>query len=240
MPPAENGGGVRESRSSRRRPGISPPKVKQIRPRSGLSRAEVIADQRQRIFEGLAFALAYHGYEDTRITDIVELAGISRPTFYEHFDGKDSCFAAAYGDGVERLSGCVESAARGERGWPGRLSAGLSAGLDFLASNPSLAHLLLVESLAASRPARFEHERTLTRLAQALRRPPTEPLSGGTVSEETARLLAGGLASHLSGRVLAGESERLPESHDLLLRYLLAPSPPAASRGAAERPAARV
>lgn len=35
---------------------------------------------------------------------------------------------------------------------------------------------------------------------------------------------AGGLASHLSGRILAGEAERLPELHDPLLQYLLAPS----------------
>lgn len=195
----------------------------------------MVADQRSRIFSGLAAALAYHGYEDTKITDIVELAAISRPTFYEHFEGKDQCFTAAYEDGVERLSAAVAAATGGERGWAPRLSAGLAAGLEFLAADPPLAHLLLVESLAAARPARLEHERTLARLAQALRRPSAELAGSGAISEETARLLAGGLASHLSGRVLAGEAERLPASHDLLLQYLLAPSPPAASRDAGER-----
>jgi len=194
----------------------------------------VVADQRRRILDGLAAALAYHGYEDTKITDIVELSGVSRPTFYEHFEGKDQCFEAAYADGVERVASAVAAAARGERGWAPRLSAGLRAGLDFLAADPNRAHLLLVESLAAARPARLEHERTLARLAQALRRPAAE-LAGGADSEETARLLAGGLASHLSGRVLAGEAKRLPESHELLLQYLLAGAPPAASHGVAER-----
>ncbi len=226
---------TREPRGARRRPDVAPPEVERIRPRSGLSREEVLANQRRRIFEGLAAALAYHGYEDTKITDIVELARISRPTFYEHFESKDSCFAAAYDDGVERLSAAVETAARTERGWVPRLSTGLGAGLDFLAANPPLAHLLLVESLAAARPARLEHERTLVRLAQALRRPPTELSGGEPVPEETARLLAGGLASHLSGRVLAGEAERLPESHGLLLQYLLAPSAPVASNSFGER-----
>jgi AcrR family transcriptional regulator len=239
VPSFENEVGIREPRGSRRRPDVAPPKVAKIKPRSGLSRAEVIADQRRRILDGLAIALAYHGYEDTKITDIVELAGVSRPTFYEHFDGKEACFAAAYEDGVARLTASVEAALKGERGWPGRLSAGLAAGLDFLAANPPLAHLLLVESLAAARPARLEHERMLALLARALRRPTSELAGEGAVPEETARLLAGGLASHLSGRVLAGEAERLPESHELLLQYLLAPSLPAASRGAAERYAAR-
>lgn len=214
---------TREPRGSRRRPDADPPKVERIPPRSGLSRAEVIANQRRRIFDGMAAALAYHGYEDTKITDVVELAGLSRATFYEHFRGKEACFAAAYEDGVERLAGAVEVAASGKERWALRLSDGLRAGLGFLAADPPLAHLLLVESLAAARPARLEHERSLERLAEALH-PPAGIPGGEVVPEETLRLLAGGLASHVSGRVLAGEAERLPQDHDLLLGFLLAPT----------------
>ena len=224
---------VRKARASRRRPDLKPPKVKKIKPRSGLSRAEVIADQRRRILDGLAIALAYHGYEDTKITDIVELAGVSRPTFYEHFEGKDSCFAAAYEDGVKRLADALKIAVEAERARRGRISSGLRAALDFLAADPPLAHLLLVESLAAARPARIEHEGSLVRLADALRA--ASAAADEPVTEETARLLAGGLASLLSGRVLAGEAELLPESHDLLLAYLLAPMLPATLRVAGER-----
>jgi AcrR family transcriptional regulator len=211
---------TRRSRGSRRRPDLPPPSVEKIHPRSGLSRTEVIANQRARIFDGFAAALAYHGYEDTKVTDIVELSGVSRATFYERFESKELCFAAAYGDGVERLAAAGGEAASGERGWTNQLSAGLMAGLEFLAANPPLAHLLFVESLAAARPARLEHEHSLDRLAEVLR----PPLAGDEVSEETARMLAGGLASHLSGRILAGEAERLPELHGPLLQYLLAPS----------------
>jgi AcrR family transcriptional regulator len=212
---------MRTPRSVRRRRDVSLATGEKIPPRSGLSRAEVVANQRARIFRGLAGALAYHGYEDTKITDIVELAGVSRATFYERFENKEACFDAAYEDGVERLAETVEAALGSERGWTNRLSGGLRAGLDFLAEDPALAHLLLVEALAAARPARIEHERSLGRLAEALR----PPSAGGTetVSEETARLLAGGLASHLSGRVLAGEAARLPDDHELLVEYLLAP-----------------
>jgi AcrR family transcriptional regulator len=226
---------ARSPRASRRRPDAPPPEVERIRPRSGLSRAEVIANQRGRIFDGFAAALAYHGYEDTKITDIVELAGVSRATFYERFESKEICFAAAYEDGVERLMVAVEAAVDGESGWVDRLSAGLRAGLDFLAAGPALAHLLLVESLAAARPARLEYERSLARLGEALRPPPSELPDGEGVSGETARLLAGGLASHVSGRLLAEEAECLPELHELLLQYLLAPYRTAASRSA-ERP----
>jgi AcrR family transcriptional regulator len=146
---------------------------------------------------------------------------------------KESRFSAAYEGGLERLSGIVAAAVKGERGWPARVSSGLLAGLDFLAVNPDLARLLAVESLAPDRPARLEHERALARLARALRPPAAELPLGEAFTEETARLLAGGLASHVSGRVLAGEAERLPESHDLLLAYLLTPTSSADERRAA-------
>ena len=219
----EISGSGRRSRASRRRPDLSPPDVEKIRPRSGLSRAEVVANQRGRIFAGLATALVYHGYEDTKVTDIVELAGVSRATFYQRFEDKEVCFAEAYQDGVERLAGALEEAASTERGWANQVAAGLAAGLAFLAADPALAHLLFVEALAAARPARLEHERSLERLAEVLR-PPIGAGDEGAVSEETARMLAGGLASHISGRILAGEAERLSDLHDALLQYLLAPS----------------
>jgi AcrR family transcriptional regulator len=227
---------TRRSRGARRRPDQVPPQVERIPPRSGMSRAEVVANQRARIFAGFATALAYHGYEDTKVTDIVELSGVSRATFYERFESKELCFDAAYEDGVERLTSVVEAAAREERGWTNQLSAALRVGLAFLAADPALAHLLFVEALAAARPARLEHERSLGRLADALRGPVGRG-EDGALSEETARMLAGGLASHLSGRILAGEAERLPDLHDPLLQYLLAPSL-AAPRTTDERRAA--
>ena len=128
----------------------------------------------------------------------------------------EDSFEVAYRDGVKRLAAVVEAAVREEREPAARLSAGLGAGLEFLAADPALAHLLLVESLAAGRPARLEHERSLARLAEALAR--ADPGEG----EEMAQLRAGGLASYLSAKLLAGEAERLPESRELLLSYLLA------------------
>lgn len=132
-------------------------------------------------------------------------------------------FAAAYEDGVERLGAAVEAAVVGTEDWAAGISAGLRAGLDLLAADPMLARLLLVDSLASEGPARLEHERSLDRLAQALR-PPSELTGQGGVSAETARLLAGGLVSHISRRTLAGEVEQIPEDHGLLLQYLLSPS----------------
>jgi hypothetical protein len=134
---------------------------------------------------------------------------------------RSTAFRQAYEDGVQRLAACVSSAAGNGGEWVFRLSAGLRAALELLAADPALARLLLVDALVATGDARLQHERSLARLAEALR-PPTELTGGEPVSDEILRLQAGGLVSHLSGRVLADEAERLPEDHGALLSYLLA------------------
>jgi hypothetical protein len=133
---------------------------------------------------------------------------------------------AGHEEGVERLVAVVGVAASGEGGWEARLSAGLRAGLELLAVDPPLARLLLVESLAVTGEARLVRERSLTRLAEALR-PPVELTGGKPISDEILRLQAHGLVSYASGRVLDGEAERLLDSHGPLLEYLLAPLPSA-------------
>ena len=36
------------------------------------------------------------GYRETNVQDVIERAGVSRPTFYEHFTNKEDCFLAAF------------------------------------------------------------------------------------------------------------------------------------------------
>jgi hypothetical protein len=142
----------------------------------------------------------------------------------EHGDGETppkSGGSAAYEPGVERLAAAVAAAVEGEDEWDARVAAGLRAGLEFLAADSALARLLLVEALAAGGDARLERERSVARLAEALR-PPVELTGGKPVSDEILLLQAHGLVSYLSGRVLAGEAGSLPETHDALLEYLLA------------------
>jgi hypothetical protein len=128
---------------------------------------------------------------------------------------------AAYRTGFEKIATVVGAAVEGEKDRTLRVSAGLRAGLELLAEDPTLAQLLLTEPLASASPLRVEHERSLARLAGALI-PVVAPGSSRETSENLARLVAGGLVSYLSGRVVAGETADLGASHHLLLQYLLA------------------
>lgn len=129
-------------------------------------------------------------------------------------------------EGMERLVAAVGAAVGGTTDdWESRLSAGLRAGLEFLADDPALACRLLVEPFGVTGgEARLAHERSITRLAEALR-PPDKLTGGEPISDEILWLQAHGLVSYLSGRVLAGEARRLADDHQALLRFLLAQHP---------------
>ena len=55
------------------------------------------------------------GYRETNVQDVIERAGVSRPTFYEHFANKEDCFLAAFDTSAERLRDKVDAAAA--QGW---------------------------------------------------------------------------------------------------------------------------
>lgn len=120
---------------------------RRLRPGPGSDPAEVAQNQRQRIFGALVASAAERGYAATRLSDLVELSGVSLSSFYRHFRDKDACFLAA----AEELLAGVEEAT--ETGGPGsfeeQLRASLSAFAELVAAQPAAAQLLLLESFAA-------------------------------------------------------------------------------------------
>ena len=94
------------------------------RGRHGLPREAVTESQRQRILQAMIEVVSERGYPETRVVDVIGVAGVSRKTFYELFASKEDCFLAAYdvllgnllGDTARRLR--VE--ARGALGGAGR------------------------------------------------------------------------------------------------------------------------
>lgn len=70
----------------------------------------VRAIQRERLLVGMLRAVSELGYRVTNVQDVIERAGVSRPTFYEHFSNKDDCFLAAFDTSAARLRTRVETA----------------------------------------------------------------------------------------------------------------------------------
>jgi AcrR family transcriptional regulator len=60
----------------------------------GATREDVVRNQRERLFAAMVASTASKGYPATTVADLIALAGVSRATFYEHFDDKAHCFRA--------------------------------------------------------------------------------------------------------------------------------------------------
>src|SRR3954463_3066346 len=113
---------------------------------------EVVRDsQRGRMLAAMATAVGEKGYGAVAVADVIARAGVSRRTFYEHFDNKEECFLAAYDAGVESMLAAIADAI-GAAASDGPLAiarAGTARYLETLAANPAFARTFLVEVLAA-------------------------------------------------------------------------------------------
>jgi AcrR family transcriptional regulator len=140
---------------------------------------EVVAEsQRERILVAMADAVADKGYANVAVADVIERAGVSRRSFYEHFTNKEDAFLAAYDAGVAGLLAAIAEAeeaatahAPAGGGLLARARAGTEVYLQLLADNPAFARTFLIEVLGAG-PAALErrdavHARFAQRLADA-------------------------------------------------------------------------
>jgi AcrR family transcriptional regulator len=127
--------------------------------RHRLSREVVESSQRGRLLFAIAQVVADKGYAAATVADIVELASVSRTTFYEQFPDKEACFLAAFDFAVEYVLGRMQVAwekhGGGENDWREHVRSDLETYLSVLASEPAFARALHAESLAAG-PAALE------------------------------------------------------------------------------------
>ena len=142
----------------------------------GLDRSLVAASQRTRLLEAVGRAVAEKGYAATTIDDIVGGAGVSKKTFYEHFQDKLGCFLAAYeaasDELYEHVRAAQDGATQGDAGggaWLARTHAGIRAYLRWLAAEPALARVFLIEIAAAGPEALARRERLRDRYAERMR-----------------------------------------------------------------------
>jgi AcrR family transcriptional regulator len=176
--------------------------------RHGLPRTFVAENQRERLLNGVVEAVAEHGYNATTIGAIAEAAKISRRTFYEHFEGKEDCFLAAYEMIDEHVRTSMLAAGDRAAPWPEQLEARLAALLDVLSRDLAVARFYLTEPLAAGGEISARYRDAMQLLAETIR-PPDGPAD--TDVEVRDQALMGGIATLIARRLNAGEPHRLPD-----------------------------
>jgi AcrR family transcriptional regulator len=181
----------------------------------------VAASQRARLLEAVGAAVAEKGFAAATIDDIVRGAGVSKKTFYEHFQDKEDCFLAAYEQAGGELFQHVRAAHLAESDWLARTRAGIGAYLRWLAAEPALARVFLIEVAAAGPRAAACRERLRDRYADLMRELQEEARAGRSplpeLPEEVFQALVAAVDDVVVRRIRAGRAERLPELEPILL-----------------------
>lgn len=195
------------------------------RGRHGLSPEFVAQNQRERLIAGLTEALYEVGYQKTTVSLIGQKASVSKSDFYKHFQSKDECFFAAYESAIERIRDQVVAActAQERAEWSPRVRDGIAALLHFLAADPALASISLVEGLRAGRGVYDRYQAAIESFVPYLRRGAPAAPDGDLVPAATDEAVVGGIASLLGRRVLAGEAEQIDQLLPDVLEFALTP-----------------
>jgi AcrR family transcriptional regulator len=183
------------------------------------------AIQRERLLIAMLNAAAELGYLETNVQDVIDRAGVSRPTFYEHFSNKEDCFLAAFDTSAERLRKLVHTAARdGGESWRQRVRCGLEALLRFASREPDTARTLIVEARAASEAAVKRRVELLDDFAKCLDEEARELLPAPPPKTAvTAAGIVGGVESLLYSRLCKQEYDRLEALLPSLMYFVVLP-----------------
>jgi AcrR family transcriptional regulator len=179
--------------------------------RHGLPRAYLVRSQRERLLEAMLRVAAAKGYEATTVTDVIEVAGVSRETFEEMFGDKPACFLEAYDAVFDVLVAHVTAAFESAAGepWPERIAAGLRALVELLAVEADIARLSMVEVTAAGDDARARYRAALARFTPFLEEGREYSNQGEELPADTARFAIGGATSMIFDEIRAGRGPEL-------------------------------
>ncbi len=179
--------------------------------RHGLAPEVVAESQRARLLAGMAAAVGEHGYAETSIADVIARAGVSRKTFYQQFEGKDECFAVAYGEAMDRLLEVTLSAFEAEGPpWARRLRGALTALCAALAGNPAVARLCFVEGVDAGPVTAARRREALRGLLPLFEAAPSDAIGDSPFGESLRVGRIGDLAEMLRQEIAAGAGQSLP------------------------------
>ncbi len=191
--------------------------------RHGLSRAFVLRNQRERMLAAVIDVVSDVGYASMTVSDVISRAGVSRRTFYEHFVNKEDVFLAAYDHVVEAVIAEVSAAYEQGGSWLERVHCAVSTFVTRLAAQPALAHVCVVEVLAAGPRALARRSAAMDRF-RSFMLPGFEQLTTHLRTPEVAAdALIGGIYEVIYAHVLRGETASLPSLAPELVDSMLAP-----------------
>lgn len=218
------------TRSGGRAPGTLSPRIaangrrkRLVGGENGVSSIYVAHDQRERILDAVANLTAAHGYASLTVERIAAEASVSLQAFYEHFPSKEDAFLMAYEVGHGKSLALVQRAFHAESDWRIGVRAGITALFDYLAGEPSFAHLALVDVQAAGSRATDRATKGLIGYSEMLAPGYRLTRRGQRPPHVTAEAIAGGIFELSLHHALQRRIHELPLMVPRATYFALAP-----------------
>jgi AcrR family transcriptional regulator len=122
-----------------------------------------------RLIDGMAQSTNRRGYANMSISSVIAEAGVSRPTFYEYFEDREACFAAAMElINAELVARLADSLAGGEGSdaW----KAALDVLVGYAEEHPARAQFVMGEAMGGGASALADRDRALVEHARTIER----------------------------------------------------------------------
>jgi AcrR family transcriptional regulator len=177
------------------------------------------------LIDGMTQVAGRHGYGGASVARVIEQAGVSRATFYEHFADKEACFLATFEAAARQIELALE---RIDADCPvaERSARLLDDLLVTIAAAPAAARVLLVEALAGGPEVRLAHERLRELVETTLERWLCTPAYGYRLAI-SGRAILEGTNGILLMRTFRGETALLADLHADLLTWINSHAVPA-------------
>lgn len=127
-----------------------------------------VSEHYRRLLQGMAQSVAVKGYLDTTIADVVREAGVSRRTFYEHFNTRAECLIALYEAASYNALRVLQGVIDPSRDWQTQVEQALTAYLQALARNPVLLRTLFIDILGLGAPGLAARRRVNQSIADVM------------------------------------------------------------------------
>jgi AcrR family transcriptional regulator len=169
----------------------------------------------RRLLEAVLACVGESGYPETTMQAVVKRAGSSNRAFHRHFESLEECFAKAYGLAAEELCAQLIAIGHAERSWRAGLRAALAWFLRFVAKQPQLARVIVLEYHFAGEEAIERHSELVGRLCAELDRVRSE-LGERALPQATAQMALGAIEFLVRIAIVRGESATAEKMLDQL------------------------
>jgi AcrR family transcriptional regulator/DNA-binding MarR family transcriptional regulator len=187
------------------------------------SRAQVLELQRDRLITATLQAIEQEGYARLTVGRITSRARVSRKTFYDVFLDREDGFLAAFERAVAGAREAAREAYDAEATWRDGIRAGLQRLLILIDSQPGVARVCVVESLAAGDRVRQARAEMLHDFAQAVDRGRATLTGAHTPPPVTAEAVVGGIVALLYTRLLEGGEQPLTDLLGAMMSLITLP-----------------